>query len=97
MSWLRTPEIEDSGVLPATRYTMSFRIGWCPTSATAAKASLLVDDLVRGRVEFASDGIGDFIIVKSEWDEETVRQVLKAVTEVDIKYYPVIATEHKLP
>ncbi len=27
---------------------------------------LLVDDLVRGRVEFASDGIGDFIIVKSD-------------------------------
>jgi nondiscriminating glutamyl-tRNA synthetase len=27
---------------------------------------LFVDDLVRGRVEFASDGIGDFIIVKSD-------------------------------
>jgi nondiscriminating glutamyl-tRNA synthetase len=27
---------------------------------------LVVDDLVRGRVEFESDGIGDFIIVKSD-------------------------------
>lgn len=27
---------------------------------------LLVEDLIRGRVEFASDGIGDFIIVKSD-------------------------------
>lgn len=77
-------EKEKSGIKPVIRFRIPPGIG-----------NVVVDDLVRGRVEFDSEGLGDFIIVKS--DGIPAYNFAVVIDDHQMKMTHIIRAEEHLP
>jgi len=77
-------EKEKAGLKPVIRFRIPSGIG-----------NVVVDDLVRGRVEFDSEGLGDFIIVKS--DGIPAYNFAVIIDDYNMKMTHIIRAEEHLP
>jgi len=75
---------EQAGIKPVVRFHIPSGIG-----------NVVVDDLVRGRVEFDSEGLGDFIIVKS--DGIPAYNFAVVIDDYNMKMTHIIRAEEHLP